>query len=608
MRRSSINAVMAAMLVITATAIAGCSGAGTQACGPDGGSVANEWNEAALGAIRADFPAPTVHARNLFHLSAAMWDSYAIFEPGATTYLPSATYDVGDALAESLIDAGRNERRQHQEVAVSFAAHRILTERYRGAIGGDESVATFDDLLVALCLDADLAEDPSGAAAAGVGIATAILADAADDGSLEEDSYVAPFSVANEPLVLAETGTTMVDPNRWQQLLFVEARTQNGQLLLSNVQDYIGPHWGSVRPFALARSEAGLPLDPGPPPLLGGAEDAIFIDAAVDVVRASSALDPADGELLDIGPGAIGNNALGTDDGAGHATNPITGEPYAANSVPAGDYYRVIAEFWADGPDSETPPGHWNALANEATDQMTSLRIGGDGDEVDRLTWDVSLYLALNGALHDSAIAAWGAKATYDYARPISMIRHLGGEGRLPLEDGLVEIITDASSAPGERHELLASQVGKTAIFAWQAEPVFFGEELSPVRWILAEDWMPYQRPTFVTPAFPGYVSGHSTFSRAAAEVLTAISGDPFFPGGLFTHDAPAGSLEFEDGPSQDIQLQWATYYDAADEAGRSRIFGGIHVEVDDTAGRILGAEVGLTAWAKAQEYFSRSR
>ena len=597
------------MLLLTAAIVVGCSGAQTSACAPDGGgSVAKQWNEAALGAIRADFPAPTVHARNLFHLSVGMWDSYAIFEPGATLYLPSPATEIRSAMAEDLLDqTERDGRRQHQEVAISFAAHRILTQRYRGAIGGDESAAEFDRLLDALCLDTALAEDPTGAAAAGVSIADAILADTADDGSREDNSYVAPFSVVNEPLVLAETGTTMVDPNRWQQLLFVQARTQNGQLLQSNVQDYIGPHWGSVRPFALAPSEAGLPLDPGPPPMLGGTEDDVFVAAAVDVVRASSLLDPADGELLDIGPGAIGNNSLGADDGDGHAANPATNEPYVVNSVPAGDYYRVIAEFWADGPDSETPPGHWNTLANAASDQMASLRIGGSGDEVDRLTWDVSLYLALNGALHDSAIAAWGAKATYDYARPISMIRHLGGEGRLPLEDGLVEVITEASSAPGERHEPLASHVGKTAIFAWQAEPVFFGDELSPVRWILAEDWMPYQRPTFVTPAFPGYVSGHSTFSRAAAEVLTAITGDPFFPGGLFTHDAPVGSLEFEDGPSRDIQLQWATYFDAADEAGRSRIYGGIHVEIDDTAGRILGSEVGLTAWGKAQEYFPSS-
>ena len=95
-------------------------------------------------------------------------------------------------------------------------------------------------------------------------------------------------------------------------------------------------------------------------------------------------------------------------------------------------------------------------------------------------------------------------------------------------------------------------------------------------------EWVPYQRPTFVTPAFPGYVSGHSTFSRAAAEVLTSLTGSEYFPGGLGTWTIPAGALEFEAGPTTDIPLQWATYYDAADQAGLSRIYGGIHPPVDD--------------------------
>ena len=61
---------------------------------------------------------------------------------------------------------------------------------------------------------------------------------------------------------------------------------------------------------------------------------------------------------------------------------------------------------------------------------MTSeLRIGGEGAEVDRLEWDVKLYFTLNGAVHDAAVAAWGA-GYYDSARPISMIRYMGGYGQ----------------------------------------------------------------------------------------------------------------------------------------------------------------------------------
>ena len=116
-------------------------------------------------------------------------------------------------------------------------------------------------------------------------------------------------------------------------------------------------------------------------------------------------------------------------------------------------------------------------------------------------------------------------------------------------------------------------------------------------------DWIPYQRRTFVTPAFPGFTSGHSTFSRAAAEALAGYTGTPYFPGGLHEWVAPAfGYLKFEAGPSTDVRLQWATYYDAADQSGQSRIWGGIHIFEDDWVGRINGSRVGQAAVARARE------
>ncbi|MEM7338469.1 MAG: vanadium-dependent haloperoxidase [Actinomycetota bacterium] len=579
-----------AAITVCLGAVASCATAEASAvCLPDDRSVARVWNEVALDAIRLDFPAPTVHARNLHHLSVAMWDSWV-------------AYDDGEASAHTAKADGSSASRSDQEVAIAFAASRILSVRYANAIGGEETVATVDATLTALCLDPAMADDPDGPAAHGVAIADAVLASAADDGSRESDLYVAPFEVANEPLVLAEPGTTMTEPNRWQQLLFVQAMTQNGQLLESNLQDYVGPHWGAVTPFALTPSSTGLPIDPGPPPLLGTATEPEFVSGAVDVIDASSRLDPTDGEMLDIGPGARGANSLGTNDGSGHAVNPSTGEPYAANVVPAADFYRVIAEFWADGPSSETPPGHWNTLANTASDALEEYRLGGSGETVDRLQWDVSLYFVLNGALHDAAIAAWGAKAHYDYVRPISMIRHLAGEGELPVVPGLIEVVTEASAAPGGHHADLVDHVGEPAIRAWARRPAWF-DEVDQVRWIPASEWKPYQRPTFVTPAFPGYVSGHSTFSRAAAEVLTALTGSEYFPGGMATHRVEAGQLEFDGGPSVDIELQWATYYDAADEAGLSRIYGGIHVAADDVEGRRMGADVGQIAVDHAAQY-----
>jgi hypothetical protein len=125
------------------------------------------------------------------------------------------------------------------------------------------------------------------------------------------------------------------------------------------------------------------------------------------------------------------------------------------------------------------------------------------------------------------------------------------------------------------------------------------------VGWIRALEWIPYQRRTFVTPAFPGFVSGHSTFSRAAAEVLASATGSAYFPGGLGEFVAKANAyLVFERGPTADVKLQWATYYDAADQAGQSRIYGGIHIEADDFVGRELGHLVGLDAMAKAETFF----
>ncbi len=285
-----------------------------------------------------------------------------------------------------------------------------------------------------------------------------------------------------------------------------------------------------------------------------------------------------------------------------------------------GDYGRVVAEFWADGPASETPPGHWNTIANTVSDDLEALgplMIGGSGPVVERLEWDTKLYLALNGATHDSAIAAWGIKGFYDSSRPISMIRYMGARGQssdpeqpsydpdgLLLEPGLVEVVTEESSMPGERHAALADHVGEIAVRTWSGTPTDPENEVAGVDWILAVDWVPYQRPTFVTPSFAGYVSGHSTFSRAAAEVLTEITGSEYFPGGLGEWTIEPDSLEFEAGPDDEVVLQWATYADASDEAGISRLYGGIHVPADDLRGRVIGDECGRDAWALAQRYY----
>jgi hypothetical protein len=248
---------------------------------------------------------------------------------------------------------------------------------------------------------------------------------------------------------------------------------------------------------------------------------------------------------------------------------------------------------------------------------MLAKRIGGVGNVVSDLEWDVKSHFALNAAVHNAAIVSWDNKEVYDYVRPISMIRHMGGLGQssdqlgpsydpagLPLELGLVEVITAATTASGQHHEHLAGHEGEIAIKAWRGRPSD-PEGVGGVGWNLAEGWLPYQATDFVTPPFAAFSSGHSTFSRAAAEVLTGITGDPYFPGGLGSFTVAAKDLKFEGGPSEDITLQWATYFDASDEAGISRLYGGIHVEVDDFRGRISGAQIGLDSYALAHNYFS---
>jgi hypothetical protein len=460
-------------------------------------------------------------------------------------------------------------------------------------------------------------------AALGNRIAATIIETTGADGANEDERYRDPaYTPVNEPLVVAEPGTAMTDPNRWQPLSLDKQVAQNGLPIPGGLQAFIGPHWGHVAAFALPASEHGTPIDPGPPPQLGDpASDAAFKESALAVIRASSELGAEGGDTIDISPGRFGNNALGRNDGTGHAENPATGAPYEPNVVPRADFARVLAEYWADGPKSETPPGHWNAIANEVADTPGyEFRIGGVGEPVDRMEWELKLYFTMNGAVHDAAVAAWGLKGWYDSARPISMIRYMGGKGQssdpngpsfdpegLPLEPGLVEVITDESSAAGGPHAELADHVGQIAIRAWRGFPHDPAVETSGVGWIRAVDWVPYQRNTFVTPAFAGYVSGHSTFSRAAAEVMTSFTGSEFFPGGLAEWTVPKGELLHEEGPTADTTLQWATYYDAADQAGISRIYMGIHIPPDDVAGREIGAACGKDAWELAQRYFDGS-
>ena len=172
------------------------------------------------------------------------------------------------------------------------------------------------------------------------------------------------------------------------------------------------------------------------------------------------------------------------------------------------------------------------------------------------------------------------------------------------LVKDLIEVIKEGDPLSGKNGE----NVGKIKVYSWRGHQ-FINDpktDYAGVGWILAENWFPYQRPTFVTPNFSGYISGHSTYSRAAAEVLTLLTGNAFFPGGLGEFIAKKNQfLVFEKGPTQDVKIQWATYRDASNQCSLSRIWGGIHPPVDDLPGRVIGEKVCIQAYKYGKKLFS---
>ncbi len=621
---------------------------GTGPAGPGGGtaassalppqSVARQWTEQMLTAIRLDFARPTVHARNLYHVSVAMWDAWAAYDENADGVMFTEFVSVNPFLLEG-------ERRE----AISFAAYRVLKARFASSPGADTSLPGFDALMDALGYDKDykgtLGDDP---AAVGNRIAITVLFNGFNDGANEAGNYEnTVYEPVNPPLLPDFTGNPdLIDPNRWQPLALEWFMDQGGNIILEGYPDALGPEWGQVVPFALKPADVTLYQrddfdylvchDPGPPPLLNGVGDEYYRWGAEQVAIWSSHLDPSDGVMWDISPASIGNAVLpdpsqyeafydrinGGDWGTGYTVNPATGQPYAQQLVPRGDYTRILAEFWADGPDSETPPGHWFVILNYVSDHPDTVKqLGGTGPVLDDLEWDVKAYLAMSGGMHDVAVACWGTKGWYDYIRPISAIRYMSDQGQssdpkgpsyhpdgIRLVPGLIEVITAESSAANERHEHLAGDIGEIALYSWRG-PTYINDpdtDTADVGWILAGDWWPYQRPSFVTPPFPGYTSGHSTYSRAAALIMTAFTGDDYFPGGLGEFFCPQDEfLVFEDGPSVNVTLQWARYLDASDQCSLSRIWGGIHPGADDIPGRIMGEIIGPDSYCEATRYYN---
>jgi hypothetical protein len=412
----------------------------------------------------------------------------------ASVYDAWAAHDdiaVGTRLGDQRRRPPAGRTRAAKEEAASFAAHRALTDLF------PSEATAFAKLMSELGYDPDAVGPEGSPSAVGVQAAKAVLAFRHGDGANQlgdlgpgRGQLAGPYAdwTGYQP---ANSPGLLADPNRWQPLAMPDGLGQR----------FLVPHWGLVAPFALA---TGWELRPAGPRRRPGRS---FLLQAEEVLADSAGLD---------------------------------------------DERKSIAEYWADGPASETPPGHWCLLA-----QQVSARDGHDLDD------DVKLFFAVSAALLDAGIACWDAKRTYDSVRPVSAVRYL---------------------------------------FAGRQVRAWGGPGLG-TRQIRGEDWQPY----IATPPFPEYVSGHATFSSAAAAVLARFTGSDRF-GATVTIAAGSSRVESQITPAADVTLSWPTFTDAAVQAGRSRRYGGLHFKEADLTGQAIGREVGARAWEAAGVLFGGRR
>lgn len=220
-------------------------------------------------------------------------------------------------------------------------------------------------------------------------------------------------------------------------------------------------------------------------------------------------------------------------------------------SAQLNDEDKVQVDYWAANPGTSAPAGMWSDFAALISEQ--------DQQSLDD---DVKLFFVMGQAVHDAGIAAWDAKRVYDTVRPITAIRY-AYRGQM----------IRAWAGPGQG-----------------------------TQWIPGERWLPYQRPYRPSPAFSEFVSGHSTFSAAAATAMAGLRGDKI----KFKFEFPANGIGPEPtAPAKDVKLKYKSLSDLADAAGDSRRLGGIHFERGDLMGRALGRQVGQAVLARCQALFS---
>ena len=331
--------------------------------------------------------------------------------------------------------------------------------------------------------------------------------------------------------------------------------TSPGDLDFRETQVPLHPQWGTVTPFALDSGDEFRPVAPEP----------FLIDPDASLNLNAKTITRADGTEV-----AISKSLIGTDINPAFIDQAERLVKVSADlsTTPEGEKQKLIADFWEDPAGSPYPPGTWLRFAQKVAEKENP-----DLDD------DVKLFFALGNAVMDAGIATWEAKYFYDYARPIRVIRDLG-------ELGLIGEDTDGN--------------GTYEIEAWA------GRGLGTQR-INATDFLPYQRPNNPAPPFPEYTSGHSAFSGAAAEVLALHTGSDMIvledgTIGLSVDFLPGSSrIEPDTVPSEVVTLAWQTFTEASDEAGISRIYGGIHFDDGNLNSELLGRQVGEKVFARTQ-------
>ena len=358
------------------------------------------WMSMYLETIRQDGLGPTVHARNMYHLSAIMYDIWILFHPERGDHL-FFKKEINGFVFDIEEPEFPENRDSVMFVTMHYAGYQFIWNRYQNY--GSKS-RVLDDLyfkMEELGLNPDFHSDnyQNGRFDGfGVYIANQMQEFGLSEPAGDDDGYESSMGVpVNTPLNPGIPGTQKLNNcNRWQPIAIGDYIRDRGSdttlkpwnyLFISNVDQFLTPHWGTLTPFAmteknLTERKRGLQdfkiwNDPGSPPYITRDPEhnqfKYYQWNFALVANWSSHHDPSDNTMIDISPGAIGSTkgllpksledyasfydfTNGGTKNTPNKVNPFTKKPYPKNLVKRSDYTRAIAEYWVDGVNTYSPP------------------------------------------------------------------------------------------------------------------------------------------------------------------------------------------------------------------------------------------------------------